>query len=719
MRIGTKLNLLIGIVLLILASLTALSLFLLRQEIVLEKEDKIQALVEAGMSTVQDFGRLVESGAMTEQQAQDAAKKAISAIRYDENNYLFVMGTDYRMLVQPINPEQEGMDMSNIKDANGVRVIYEMVEMAKLEGWHYLEYLWAKPGEPQPVEKLSTAQLYAPWGWVIGTGIYIDDVDEAFWAVAVKLFGITVLALLVTGLVAFWISRGITRPLASALNLVDKVAAGDLSVEVKTESNDEVGRLMSAMHTMQATLRTLIAEMNHMSKEHDLGDIDVKIDEAKFAGDFQDMAKGVNDMVFGHIAVKKKAMACVKEFGEGNMDAPLEQFPGKKRFINDTIEQVRGNIKALIQDADMLSRAAVEGRLEVRADATKHRGDYRRIVEGVNDTLDAVIGPVNDVMHLLAQVEQGDLSEKISVEYQGKLQELRDSVNNTVDRLGETMRDVRSTADALTSAADQVSMTAQSLSQGATEQAASVEETSASIEQMSASVVQNTENAKMTDGMASKASKEATEGGDAVKETVNAMKQIADKIGIIDDIAYQTNLLALNAAIEAARAGEHGKGFAVVATEVRKLAERSQVAAQEIGEVADSSVELAEKAGGLLDEIVPAIAKTSDLVQEISAASDEQSSGVSQINSAMEQLNQTTQQGASASEELAATAEEMSGQAEQLQQLMGFFKTGEERSAPPAMIKQKQKSEFKVVPQSSGNKVAKAAAMPSHEFVSF
>jgi methyl-accepting chemotaxis protein len=152
------------------------------------------------------------------------------------------------------------------------------------------------------------------------------------------------------------------------------------------------------------------------------------------------------------------------------------------------------------------------------------------------------------------------------------------------------------------------------------------------------------------------------------------MKGIAKKIGIIDDIAYQTNLLALNAAIEAARAGEHGKGFAVVAGEVRKLAERSQVAAQEIGELAGSSVAVAEKAGKLLVEIVPAIQKTSELVQEISAASTEQSSSVGQINTSMTQLNQITQQNASSSEELAATAEEMSSQAENLQQQMAFFK---------------------------------------------
>lgn len=258
------------------------------------------------------------------------------------------------------------------------------------------------------------------------------------------------------------------------------------------------------------------------------------------------------------------------------------------------------------------------------------------------------------------------------------------SVKTMVERVATIIAEVNSAADALAGAAEEVSTTSQSLSQAASEQASGVEQTSASIEEMTASIAQNTENAKVTDSMATKAAADAAEGGEAVKATVTAMKQIAQKISIIDDIAYQTNLLALNAAIEAARAGEHGKGFAVVAAEVRKLAERSQVAAQEIGTVASGSVELAERAGALLAEIVPSIKKTSDLVQEISAASQEQSAGVGQINSAVTQLSQTTQQNASSSEELAATSEEMSGQAEQLQQTMSFFKNnGGGTGTPP------------------------------------
>jgi methyl-accepting chemotaxis protein len=271
------------------------------------------------------------------------------------------------------------------------------------------------------------------------------------------------------------------------------------------------------------------------------------------------------------------------------------------------------------------------------------------------------------------QVANGDMTVQVQLR-NGDTTSLLAAMKDMVQKLSSTLGEVRTAADSLAAASEEVSATSQTLAQGSSEQAASLEETTASIEQMSASIGQNTENAKVTDGIASKSAGDATDGGQAVRATVEAMKAIADKIGIVDDIAYQTNLLALNAAIEAARAGEHGKGFAVVAAEVRKLAERSQVAAQEIGQLAGTSVKTAEKAGTLLDEMVPSIRKTAELVQEITAASEEQSRGAGQINTAMNQISQTTQQNASASEELSATAEEMSSQAEQLQSLVAQFR---------------------------------------------
>jgi methyl-accepting chemotaxis protein len=320
---------------------------------------------------------------------------------------------------------------------------------------------------------------------------------------------------------------------------------------------------------------------------------------------------------------------------------------------------------------------------------------------------------------MVSRIAAGDLTVDVQTQPHDTSSMLY-AIKGMAAKLSGIIGEVRGSADALSSASEEVSATAQSMSQATSEQAASVEETSASVEQMSASITQNTENAKVTDGMASQAAKQAVEGGAAVKETVTAMKSIAGKIGIIDDIAYQTNLLALNAAIEAARAGEHGKGFAVVAAEVRKLAERSQVAAQEIGELASGSVEKAESAGNLLDEMVPSINKTSELVQEIAAASEEQSSGVGQINIAMTQLNQITQQNASSSEELAATAEEMSGQAGQLQELMSFFKVGEGLSRASSVTAIASARKAAPVRQAAKKVALAQAAVPNEaEFVRF
>lgn len=270
------------------------------------------------------------------------------------------------------------------------------------------------------------------------------------------------------------------------------------------------------------------------------------------------------------------------------------------------------------------------------------------------------------------RVASGDLTIEVALR-NGDHHSLLGAMADMVIKLRAIVAEITTSADGLAGASNQISTSSQALSQGASEAAASVEETSASVEEISSTVMQNAENAQITESIAKASAIDAKEGGEAVKQTVTAMRKIAEKISIIDDIAYQTNLLALNAAIEAARAGDHGKGFAVVAAEVRKLAERSQIASKEIGELAGSSVSVAERAGQLLEKLLPSIIKTSDLIQEISAASSEQSSGIHQINGALTQLSATTQITASSSEELAATSEEMSAQAAQLQDTIRFF----------------------------------------------
>jgi methyl-accepting chemotaxis protein len=401
------------------------------------------------------------------------------------------------------------------------------------------------------------------------------------------------------------------------------------------------------------------------------------------------------------------AATIMQSIAAGSLDMDIVLKSNDKASLLSAVKVMSDKLKLVVEGQRRVIAAANQGQFSERIDLNGLAGFQKDLGSGLNELVTTTGASIGDVVEVMKALSAGDLTQSINGEYFGAFAQIKEHVNETIAKLAEVVGEVNGGASGLAAAAEQVSSTSQSLSQASTEQAASIEETSASMEEMTASITQTSENAKVTKSIANGAAGEATEGGAAVHATALAMKQIAQKIGIIDDIAYQTNLLALNAAIEAARAGEHGKGFAVVAAEVRKLAERSQIAAQEIGTVATSSVELAEKAGRLLDTIVPNIKKTADLIEEIAAASAEQTSGVGQINGAVTQMNNTTQQNAASSEELAATATQMSTQAEQLQTTMGFFKVAHV-PAPVERAKRLVKASIPKKPSSGKGRAAPA-----------
>jgi methyl-accepting chemotaxis protein len=535
------------------------------------------------------------------------------------------------------------------------------------------------------------------------------------------LAGLLLLILAISSGVAIAITRSITKPLGVGLALARRLAVGDMQVEIGEPGKDETGQLLRAMEEMATRIKALVEDAGLLAQAAAAGKLGIRADASRHQGDYFKIIDGVNCTLDAVITPLNVAADYVERISRGDIPAKItDSYQGDFNAIKDNLNTCIDAVNALIGDANALAGAAVGGRLATRADAEKHQGDFRRIVAGVNATLDAVIGPLNVAAEYVERISKGDMPPQIRDEYQGDFNAIKNNLNtlilatgsitaaaqqvaagnltvqlsersandelmrslsSMVAKLSEVVTDVKGASDNVASGSQQMSSGSEELSQGASEQAAAAEEASAAMEQMSANIRQNADNALQTEKIAVKSAQDAQEGGKAVMQTVSAMKDIAGKISIIEEIARQTNLLALNAAIEAARAGEHGKGFAVVASEVRKLAERSQKAAAEISELSSSSVGVAEQAGGMLTRMLPDIQRTAELVQEISAACREQDSGAEQINKAIQQLDQVIQQNAAAAEEMSSTAEELSSQSEQLQDTIGFFNIGEERLA--------------------------------------
>jgi methyl-accepting chemotaxis protein len=448
---------------------------------------------------------------------------------------------------------------------------------------------------------------------------------------------------------------------AELSKLIDYSKQGQL--EKRGEANGfqgVFGEIINGVNQMLDAILIPIGEGNRILRQISGGNLRDKV-TIDCKGDHQRMKEAIN----GVHAWLQELIAYVTAIANGDMNAKMTKASPDDQ-IHEWLMLLKANIGDVVTDADALVKAALEGKLSVRADAAKHQGEYRKIVEGLNDTLGAVVAPLNMAATHINQLSKGDIPPKITDSYSGDYNTIKDSLNTLIENLTHFVLEVQEAAERVATSSNELSTSAQSLAQGATEQASSVEEISSSMEEMSSAVKQNADNAQQTASISNKSSQDGENGGQAVADTVKAMKSIAEKIGIIEEIARQTNMLALNAAIEAARAGEHGKGFAVVAAEVRKLAERSQTAAKEISSVSISSVEIAERAGKLLGDIVPGIQKTSSLVQEINSSCNEQAQGVEQVTTAIQQLDQVIQQSSASTEEMSTASEMLSDQAEQL-----------------------------------------------------
>ncbi len=485
-------------------------------------------------------------------------------------------------------------------------------------------------------------------------------------------------------------------PLNVSAKYVDQISKGNIPAKITDTYNGDFNLIKNNLNQCIDAVNTLVADAAMLAKAAVDGKLATRADASKHNGDYRKVVQGVNDTLDAVIGPLNVTAKYVDQISKGEIPPKItDNYSGDFNVIKSNLNQCIEAVNLMVSDAVMLVKASVEGKLSTRADASKHQGDYRKIVQGVNDMLDAVLEPINEAAQILEKLSQRDLRARVKGNYQGDHAKIKESLNATGEALHDAMLRVAVAVDQVSSASGQIASSSQSVADGASQQASALEETSSSLESMSAMTKRSADNAQQANGLAQTAKGAATEGASAMEQMGTAMTKIrasaegtSQIIKDINEIAFQTNLLALNAAVEAARAGEAGRGFAVVAEEVRSLALRSKEAAMKTEVLIKESVRQAEEgevtAKGVsskLGEIVTGVTKVTDIVAEISASAKEQSGGIDQVNRAVTEMNKVTQQNAANSEESSSAAAELSSQSEELAAMIGAFQLARQTSS--------------------------------------
>lgn len=529
----------------------------------------------------------------------------------------------------------------------------------------------------------------------------------------------------------------IVLPLDSAAGYIEQISRGDIPQRITDDYRGDFNKLKDSLNVCCDAINLLIRDANSLSTQAVAGNLSTRADESQHQGDFRHIIEGVNktlDAITGPLNI---AADYVEQISQGNIPEKItDDYHGDFEKLKNNLNICIDAVKGLVSDADMLAQAAKEGKLSVRADSERHQGDFKRIISGVNSTLDSFIEPIQECSVVLNEMAKGNLKLKVAGEYQGDLAQIKDSLNNTIDSLSgyineissvltelssnnldtniyseykgdfsaikdsinniivslnATLSEVSVSSENVAAGSQQVSASSQQLSQGATEQAGSVEELTASMADIADQTKHNAMNAGKASEITSEVKNDAQHGNGQMNQMLAAMKEItasSQNIGkiikVIDEIAFQTRILSLNAAVEAARAGVSGKGFAVVADEVRKLAARSTQAATETTSLIENSISksklglaIAQNTAVTLEKIVRDAENAATLVSEISIASNEQATTIAQVNKGVEQVSVVIQTNSATAEQSAASSEELSGQAALLKEKIARFKLKE------------------------------------------
>lgn len=594
----------------------------LAHEVIYDAEQRlVQTQVDSSLSILAAYAARVEAGELDLEGAQAQARSTLGSIRFKQNDYMFVFDQEGILL---IHPKESLVDTNvlGIKDPNGVELFVELLETSTAGGG-FVEYAWPRADADEPLPKVSYAQTFGPWGWVVATGVYTNDLNTRFTSVLTESLVVFLLVLAGLGSTVAYVSRTIKRPVAHMIATVQKIRNGEIDeVVALAQRADEVGEIATEVEA----LRQALIEKRHGDEEAE--QMRREVEEAR----------------------------------------TLQE---QEKLRQEALEKERRQ-KAAEQKAEQAAQEE-EARRQQDADRAAREKEQSLVVESL--------------AHALKSMSKGDLNVSIEQQFPEGYEQLRNDFNETVRTLSDLIGNIAQSSMKIRSSTAEIAKSAGDLSKRTENSASTLEETAASMNELAQSVSSAADSTKRANSLSKASNAKAQKSLEIAQETASAMVRIKDSsdeimtiVDLINGIAFQTNLLALNAGVEAARAGESGRGFAVVASEVRALAQRSSEASDRINELVTTSTQqvdygtdLVKRSGDELRDIVSSMEQISELVDGIATSSQEQARGISDVNSAISNLEGDTQRNAAVSEEASATSTHLDGQAENLNALVEVF----------------------------------------------